>query len=1855
MKRLIVVGLAAFFALTSSAYAAGTLWNNNGWLWHDNQMPAPVLAGDLLTPANMDDAEVLPVPPDGCALDVGLSLGSVTYNGDDVSEVDICEDGYIIEDISTGEGGPKRPPMVPVNRSLPDPRFDGEAAFLPFFDDLQATPNSVVLLNTDYTCGSNNCTTIEWKNFALAARPTARVRFQVTFVDRSSGDGAVIFNYISITGTTGESATVGMQSADMDGLLTYTANSANTIMSGLVVAFADDPDNDGLNTVFEDADNDNTVDATESDPNDQDSDNDNVFDGGEVLAGTDFNDGGDPSTVTDSDMDGLSSLDENFFGTSDDDDDSDGDSAARIERVSITSVVNSTTYTVTINGNAYDITSDSDATGPEIRDALIADINGGSDATAIAFGARGLDVMAPVAGTDFMSFMVGANLSTTTWVSNSDWNDLAEVNAGSDPMIADSDGDGYNDGYEDGWGSDESDPTDWPEVNIPGSNEGKQLTAVRDSNGNFHVLKGEEDENLVYMMLDPRGGILIDDTDLADEIPFFGSSDEIQRLVAGITPTGAILFVASVDPSVNDCDFVFFGRIEPALDSQDGNAADPEVILTALSGMPDGGLGDCGANSAESWDGHPDLAVDAAGNAHITLENHEGTGPRDSGDMTQALYFRLNGTNGQILNQVVLGQAGRHDRMRPRVVTEGAGVAHVVWQEMNANPGEGTMYARFVNGVKVFGPQLIIKGWTERRAMVALGGSVFMLVGGNDIVYKNVDSDYVAAHGEAVPLHFGLISGGAYTSQVIDTRHSMGSTSTQLIRLSNGQFLGLWYDDNGLSDSFWATVNANGDLTSAPYISSSQDDPYEEGKAQWKTISEFGGVLSYLYSTSGELYLSQLPMTSLRPVTSGGRALRRIFDGKTYRIIGVGGGTSNGCVMSPEGSNGLSLALLALAVLGMFFNETRKRRNGNGSMIKNFVIMFAALAGVLFAGNAFAASGFVDGNSQLWIDNTDSGVSLDDADSIAVDMTGATELLVEPDGCDEDVDIGPSVTNPYTGSTDDYDICEDGYIVATEGGVVVPVNRGLPDIRFNSDEAILVYFDDLQQTVGSSILLLANYDCGAFTCGTIQWTNMALASNPDARLTFQLTLSSNGSIRFNYVSMMGTGADGSSATIGLQDDSADYWNLYSHNTASVSDGLAIMWDDDGDYDGIHDAFEDATRQVDRVHVDTVANSTTYTVTLNGTAFAITSDGSATVNEILNALANCINTPATLCNTIPTMAQPVTASNSFSTLFLESDSTGTAFTLAVSANLMTSSVTGNKAQVSDDTDRDTDDDEVFDGGEVLAGTDPDDDADPATVVDADDDGISALDETFFGSSDDAEDSDGDGLSDANELIGFDPPLNPASDDTDGDGFTDNLDANNDSDAQNPNDIPYIEYDLDDTWGGDETDDAGMLSHVRDSKGNFHIVYCEDDGDGPAYMMLSPTGEVLIAPTSLIQVTAGLFFDDDSYADSQRILVALLPGDELLFAVGHDNGDGSGVDDEEAGRISYGRMNPNLVPKTGGSVDPHTLVVWSRLLEPVHGNDSTDMHFDIAADVAGNGHLVYETRGGAQLGASSSCSCGPVTETYVRFDGKTGKVLNSDSFYTSPRHRIIRGRVTTQGTSAYIVYKQGFDGVYFTRYDNGVLGLPPVRLMNGFRETVEIAFQRGRLFFVGTGGETADPSYAIGGASRTSMLFGEINPMNGDFKAYPIDDRPPEATDYTTRTEIAPMSDGKLLISWYDDVVDQPIWAIVDTQGNLISRPYYRDADEQANADKGYFHTISEWNGVLASLNSIDSENSISLSLIPASRLLPTGITAIVGGAPGTTSEGCTINPTAEKSGSSVALLILAVALAMGWERRRRARG
>ena len=168
-------------------------------------------------------------------------------------------------------------------------------------------------------------------------------------------------------------------------------------------------------------------------------------------------------------------------------------------------------------------------------------------------------------------------------------------------------------------------------------------------------------------------------------------------------------------------------------------------------------------------------------------------------------------------------------------------------------------------------------------------------------------------------------------------------------------------------------------------------------------------------------------------------------------------------------------------------------------------------------------------------------------------------------------DIGTYGSSTMYGYTDSSLYVHSNGIITSSSTSAYFNNMALPDGRFSSRQLIAPYWDDLTPVAGLSTL---TWQAEAGSHVIVEWTDWALYADPTVRLSFRVTFGlDQGWVLFQYTKM--EGADGGSATIGIQDRYQDPVNSYSYNTAgavvagTAGTGVAlqaILFDLDADGD-----------------------------------------------------------------------------------------------------------------------------------------------------------------------------------------------------------------------------------------------------------------------------------------------------------------------------------------------------------------------------------------------------------------------------------------------------------------------------------------------------------------------------------------------------------------------------------------------------------------------------------------------------------------------------------------------------------------
>lgn len=250
-------------------------------------------------------------------------------------------------------------------------------------------------------------------------------------------------------------------------------------------------------------------------------------------------------------------------------------------------------------------------------------------------------------------------------------NDGDEVNThGTNPRAADTDGDGISDGGEIGAGLDPLDSADGPKLVMQihdNTISGDRPWAAIDAAGNAHIVWSEESSDIWYKMLDPGLNTLIDQTNLTG-----GFGDQRPHVVAA--PDGSV-YVVWQDDGIME-----FMRLNPGLDDQNGDAADPAVLVELTAAIDD--------DTVLFDQSHADLAVDAAGDLHIGMHDAFG-GP--------VVYQKIDRDGNVLIVETQVGDTGFADHATVGIGLDSNGNVHLSWSDDDTTSEDEIHYA-MVNG-----------------------------------------------------------------------------------------------------------------------------------------------------------------------------------------------------------------------------------------------------------------------------------------------------------------------------------------------------------------------------------------------------------------------------------------------------------------------------------------------------------------------------------------------------------------------------------------------------------------------------------------------------------------------------------------------------------------------------------------------------------------------------------------------------------------------------------------------------------------------------------------------------------------------------------------------------------------------------------------------------------------------------------------------------------------------------------------------------------------------------------------------------------------------------------------------------
>jgi len=536
------------------------------------------------------------------------------------------------------------------NQNFPDSNFSSRQVVAPYWDDLVPV-DGLSTLTWEAETGSHLI--VQWTDWALYSDPAARLTFRATL---GLDGGWVLFQYIKMQGADGSSATIGIQDRYQDAWSTYAYNTPAAVVTGeaasgtslMAILFDVDGDSDQLPAYLE-----TTLGSSDSA---FDSDSGGVSDLVEFVNGTSLSDDTD-DVGTDTDGDGLSDVDEAYWGTDPNLVDTDGDNLSDNEELST---------------------------------------------------------------------------------------------HGTDPTLADTDGDGFNDDVEITEGTDPTSALDFPVTSFEVSGDTKhKVRATTCDDGNVHVLATNDssDDSLFYYLLDTTGAVLIAET----EFPLL--MEDVKH--PGLACHGGTVYLTYehiFDPNAggdddddaattvrDDAAILGVIAINPALDDQDGDAADAGALITGTAEL--------------DIDGNPrhHRVVAAANGLHFVYELQVDPWPDGQGEEEQVGYAHVDASFVEQAEIVLAdfprkkgdGTAvfGTHKGHAPVLQVDAAGVAHVVFSAQTAPYYQyvdevaypnGMWYAA-ISGTAVEGPHYVGHGMLERIDL-SLEGSLltFSIAAGYD-------------------------------------------------------------------------------------------------------------------------------------------------------------------------------------------------------------------------------------------------------------------------------------------------------------------------------------------------------------------------------------------------------------------------------------------------------------------------------------------------------------------------------------------------------------------------------------------------------------------------------------------------------------------------------------------------------------------------------------------------------------------------------------------------------------------------------------------------------------------------------------------------------------------------------------------------------------------------------------------------------------------------------------------------------------------------------------------------------------------------------------------------------------------
>ncbi|MFC1981400.1 hypothetical protein ACFLVN_04055 [Chloroflexota bacterium] len=356
-----------------------------------------------------------------------------------------------------------------------------------------------------------------------------------------------------------------------------------------------------------------------------------------------------------------------------------------------------------------------------------------------------------------------------------------------------------------------------------------------DSNGNVHIVYFDEYETsyreIWYTMLDQNGNTLIDDTRMSTD------NDESSKHPTIVVDSNDMVHIVWAESGKYHSIYeIWYTKLDPGQDDQDGDAADPAAITL---------VDDIALTDLDTYLTHPRIAVDSNDHIHIVWEE----------DTDDVYYMKIDNNGNELVAAKVIRWCSLNWYGRPYVAMDSNDNAHITWND-DADTDTYEIYYMMLdgsNGNTLIDATLLTPDDDERskrqtivvdrQDMVHIIWADYRPTGENEIFHTKLDPSRDDQDGDAADE--GVIT--VIDDTMLTTDDGDYSFNPQSA-IQCGRYIHVaWYDNYDSSyDIFYMVLDTNGNIlvpvqvltttNSVSYTTENRDnqpslDVHSEGKA----------------------------------------------------------------------------------------------------------------------------------------------------------------------------------------------------------------------------------------------------------------------------------------------------------------------------------------------------------------------------------------------------------------------------------------------------------------------------------------------------------------------------------------------------------------------------------------------------------------------------------------------------------------------------------------------------------------------------------------------------------------------------------------------------------------------------------------------------------------------------------------------------------------------------------------------------------------------------------------------------------------------------------------------------------------